>query len=415
MEWLANANLQFRGFWLVVECSSAASFIADVANTWAATGLSMSPSMAGWIQAAPGLSACMLAIPGTMLADAWERRRLMLTVQTLSVVTLTALLMHSVFDQHSTTVLLGLAMLSGACAALMGTTVETFVPGLVPPGLGRPAPSWGALSRDIARTLAALVAGFMLACAGGSATYATALVGAVAALVGMGRLPPVPMAPDSLAEKLIGSLRAELRYARASKDLRHTLRRSGGFFFCAGAGWAMLPLAMRHGAPDEPGLYGLALAGIGAGTAVGRWVLSCGQRRLTADALIGCAGLVMAGTLAALALRPSATVILLLTPLAGTAGVLALILLSRSTRSLFPVWVRGRGRGIYWTAFYGAWAVGSATWGVVGNRVGTDTALVAAAVLLILLTGWGRVRPLPVANHEPSATEAGPKSAPEAD
>lgn len=392
MRSVAFADPPWRWLWLAAACSSAAGVVAAVANTWAVTGLSISPGMAGWIQAAPALPACLLAIPGALLAKVWERRRLMLALQSLSLGVLAALLAQSASGRQSTTSLLGLAILGCGCAALTGTALGAVVPSLVPTEQLGPARRWDALSRDLARMLAAWVAGLVLACLGGSAAYALALAGTVAALVGLARLPPFPVVgPDSLAEEFIGALRAELRYARASRELRRSLSRLAAFFFCAGAGWAMLPLVMRHGAPDAPGLYGLALAGIGGGIAAGRWLLSSWQRWLTADALMGCAGLSMAGALAVLAAGPTTAVALLLMPLVGMADVTVLTLLGRSIRSRFPAWVRGRGRGLYLTVLNGGLAVGCGTWGLVAEYLGVSTALAVSALLLFLVTCWGRL------------------------
>jgi hypothetical protein len=67
----------------------------------------------------------------------------------------------------------------------------------------------------------------------------------------------------------------------------------------------------------------------------------------------------------------------------GACWVLALSLFNVTVQLSTPRWVVGRALSLYQTAAFGGMALGSWIWGLLAERYGADTALLAAAVTMI--------------------------------
>ena len=73
-----------------------------------------------------------------------------------------------------------------------------------------------------------------------------------------------------------------------------------------------------------------------------------------------------------------------------------------------PPWVRARALAIYQLAFNGALAVGSLTWGVLGDRLGLQTTMAIAAILAAAMAVAVRAFGIEAAVTEPEAAPAPP-------
>jgi MFS family permease len=172
-----------------------------------------------------------------------------------------------------------------------------------------------------------------------------------------------------------------IRYARASRPLRRTLLRALLFFGFGSAPWALLPLLAREDLGGSAALYGLMLAGIGAGAVSAALLLPTVRERLTADRLVLAATLLLSAAAMGLAFTDNQTVALIFMPVLGLAWVTVLTSLNVTVQAILPAWVRGRGLAFYLTVFFGAMAAGSLVWGQVAQLSSTQSSLGLAALL----------------------------------
>jgi hypothetical protein len=207
-------------------------------------------------------------------------------------------------------------------------------------------------------------------------------------------------------------LRAGLRYARHSADLRRVLIRAAVFILCASALWALLPVIVRDDLHRGPGDYGFLLGCLGLGAVGGALLLPRSRTLLSNDMQVTAATPLMAIALLIFALRPSMTAGALAMALAGVAWITVVTAFHAGAQASLAPWVRGRGLAVYLLVFFGGLALGSALWGAAAEWFGVRAACLAAAIaLLIGLATTARLRlpagaahPAPPTRHWPAAS-----------
>jgi MFS family permease len=120
------------------------------------------------------------------------------------------------------------------------------------------------------------------------------------------------------------------------------------------------------------------------GAVAGALVLPRLKRDNSMDAVVAVATVVFAGATLALAYVKSFPLLMLAMLLAGGAWLSLLSSLNVAVQTVVPSWVRGRALSVYMLVFYAGLAGGSALWGVVGEHLGTATALMLSAAGMIV-------------------------------
>lgn len=134
-------------------------------------------------------------------------------------------------------------------------------------------------------------------------------------------------------------------------------------------------------------------------------VLPTLRRWLSRDSLVTVASLLYALTLAALGLTRSAPALAVAMLVGGAAWLAVLSSLQVSAQTVAPTWVRSRALAVYMLTCFGALTTGSTLWGAVAQQAGSSTALLAAAlglVLLVPLRGWFELTPGEEVDRSPS-------------
>lgn len=385
----------FAVIWAATVLGNIGTFMRDVSSAWLVTEISTSPASVAMIQAAGTLPFFLLAIPAGVLSDILDRRRLLIALQIVlgSVSSLLAVLAWT--GSVSVESLIVLTFLGGVGAALATPAWQAITPELVPRSDLKGAVALNSLGINIARSIGPALGGFLLAGLGAAAVYGFDVLTYVVvggALLWWRREAD---ADDGLRENFGGALRAGLRYARASHDLHRILWRAVLFFAFASAVWALLPIVARQEIGGGPSFYGLLLGSVGAGAIVGAVLLPRARARLGQDRLVLTATLVTASATALLALTDSEIVAIAATFVLGIAWIAMLTTLNSTMQAILPNWIRGRGLAIYLTAFNGAMAAGSLGWGFLAQEIGTDVALIAAGLSLVVVAVLAHRAPLP--------------------
>jgi len=395
----------FAIIWMASVLGNVGTFMRDVASGWLVTELTPSPAMVAMVQVAGLLPIFLLAIPAGVLADIFDRRKLLIGVQILLACVSAALMALAATGRLTVEALIGLTFLGGIGAALMGPAWQSIVPELVPRGELRSAVALNSLGFNIARSIGPALGGFLLLSVGAAATYGLDVASYVVVIGALLWWRRPAAAADPLRERFPGAFRAGLRYAAASPDLARVLLRALIFFLGASAVWALLPLVARRLLGGDAGFYGLLLGAVGAGAIVGALTLPRLREGLGVERLMLAAAFTAAAVVAGLAIGPPQWMALLLLFVMGGAWIAALTTLNGTMQGVLPNWVRGRGLAIYITVFNGASAAGSLGWGLLAEAAGLREALAVAAVTLAGTALLALRRPLPVgeADLSPSA------------
>lgn len=244
--------------------------------------------------------------------------------------------------------------LVNALWALEGPAWQSLVPELVPKEDLSAAIAANSVGINISRAIGPALAGVLITGIGIVAPfwlYAFSNAGLI--LVFLWWRTSQPPGRPLPTERFTGALRGSLRYVRNNRYLRATLARSVGFFLCASAYWALLPLVSRVQIGGGPEVYGLLLGAIGAGAVGCAFVLPYLRSKLGANGLVGTgeAGTALSLLLFGFAREPATAV--LASIVAGMSWIAVLASLNVSVQVALPDWIRGRGLAMYQTVFFG--------------------------------------------------------------
>jgi MFS family permease len=379
----------FRTLWTASLASNLGTWLQNVGAGWLMTGLTPSPLMAALVQAATTLPVFLLALPAGALADVIDRRRLLLVAQGWMLAAAAALAAITAAGVVTPWLLLALTFALGLGFALNAPAWQAVVPELVPRAEVPAAVALNGVSVNASRAVGPALGGVLVAAAGPEAAFLLNALSFVAVLWVLFRWDR-PAAESALpAERLVGAMRAGVRYVRHAPAFRAVLVRSTAFVSGAAGLWALLPTVARDHVDWGPAAYGVLLGSLGAGAVLGTFLLPAVRRGTTADVVVTGGTVLFAACAAGVALLPALWARCLLLFPAGAAWLAVLTTLNSSAQSLLPAWVRARALSVYLLVFFGGMAAGSVLWGTVAAPLGVPTALLASAGWMVVAVAAG--------------------------
>lgn len=390
--WAPLAVPTFRMLWLAQLGSNIGVWMQTVAAQWFLVEETHSSALVAWVQTASLLPVVLLSLVAGVLADAYDRRALLLLTTVLSTVVATVLTVLAFTDLLTPWLLLLMTFLIGCSTALTSPAWQAIQPELVPREQITAAASLGSVTVNGARAIGPAIGGALVALAGPGLVFglnALSFVGVIVALLVWKR----PSTTVRVREPLGPALRAGLRYVRAGPIVRRILLRSALFAFPASALWALLPVAAQEELGVNSSGYGLLLGLLGVGALVGVAVFPLVRARFSSSVVLAGSALVFGLGMVAVRWWPLAVVLPLLL-FAGAAWIATLTTLNAAAQLSLAPWVRARGMSVYLLVFMGSQAVGSLLWGVLASLWGAGNVLVIGAGLLVLVAASVVVWPL---------------------
>ena len=379
------------------------TWMQRVGQDWLVLQLTGSGTALGVVTGLQFLPTLLLSLWGGLLADRFDKRRLLVVAQ--SVMGVQALVLGLLVVTGSVQVwhVYVLALVLGTASALDIPTRQAFVSELVGPEHVANAVGLNSATFNSARVVGPAVAGGLIAALGGDAdaTGPVFLVNAVsyaAVLAGLLALRPAELHRGRRVARGRGQLREGLRYVRARRDLLVVV----ALVAVVGTVGLNFQLTLALVASDVFGRgaaeYGLLSTALAGGSLLGA-LLAAGRERPRQRTLVGAA--LAFGLLEALVgLAPSYTVFALLLVPTGVA-VLTFTTTANSLMQLgSDASVRGRVMALYILVFLGGTPVGAPVIGWLAENVGVRASLVtaglvtalAAAVAGLLIARWSHLR-----------------------
>jgi MFS family permease len=381
--WAPLAQRMFRWLWLGVLISYIGTWMQTVGAQWLLVDAPNASAVVALVQVANTLPVMLLALPGGVLADSFDRRWLLFVVQAYFFVVGLLLVGLTIAGQMPPALLLVFTFALGIGAAVQLPTWQSSIPELMPRSQLRAATRLEMVGVNLARSAGPALAGVVIAHLGGVpvvfALNALSVVFLAVALLFWRR----PRAGSEVRrERFVPALRAGSRYVWHEPVVRRILFRAVLFIAPATVLWALLPLIARQRLGLGADGYGALFGALGLGAIFGALVLGRVRRHLSTNGLLNAAGFLYAAALAVLVLLPSfwaALVTLVFTGLAWTATISTL---NAELQLFLPAWVRARGLAVYMVVFTGSQATAALVWGLVGTQAGLQaTFLLAAGVV----------------------------------
>ncbi|EFF77631.1 MFS transporter [Achromobacter piechaudii] len=372
----------FRIIWIANLFANLGTWAQSVAAAWIITTEQSSPLMVAMIQVAAAFPLVALSILTGVLADNYDRRKVMLAGMLLELaggvfITILAFagLLHLITLIASVfCIAIGSAVVTPAWQAAVGEQVPREHVGS--------AVLLNSVNFNVARAVGPAIGGLLLGAMGAPWVFLLncvcygALVWAIwrwRRVVPVRRLPP---------EGLLEGVVAALRYTQHSTVTRVVMLRSFAFGLSASALWALLPLLAHEHADGSALLYGYMLGALGVGAILGSVVVRRIRQAWGASALITVAAALLAVCLAALGLTDTLWVAFPALLVSGSCWIGVLATYNTTVQLLVPDWVKARSLALYQTAIFGGLAAGSFMWGHFAGTMGVSGALTTAGIML---------------------------------
>lgn len=377
--WAPLGSRVFRWLWVGVVISYLGVWMQTVGAQWLLVNAPNAGATVALVQTAATLPVMLLALPAGVLADAFDRRWLLITVQVyvfLVAGTLTGLTLAGLVTPA---LMLMFTFLLGIGGAVQLPTWQSVIPELVPRSQLGAATRLEMVGVNFGRSAGPAIAGVLIALLGVPSVFAVNALSVIFLTVALLRWRRAPTESPMRRERFVAALRAGARYAWHEPMVRRILLRAVLFIAPGTALWALLPLVARERLGLDAGGYGALFGALGVGAISAALVVGRIRGRLTTNRLLALAGIVYAAVLVVVVLLPNFVAALVLLVFAGLAWTAVVSTLNAELQMVLPAWVRARGLAIYLVTFTGCLAFASVIWGLVTDRFGVDTAFLVAA------------------------------------
>lgn len=359
------------------------------------TTLTDSQSMVALVTASTSLPIMGLSLFAGVLADNFDRRRIMLIAQILMLVVSVGLTLFTYFNLLTPWSLLIFTFLIGCGGALHNPSWQASIGDIVPREQVPAAVMANGMSFNMMRSVGPALGGLIIVAAGAAAAFAMNALSYVALIVALALWrKPIP-ARSLPRERFARATSAGFHYVSLSPNLLSIILRGFLFGSTAVAVQALLPLIARDLLGGGASTYGFLLGLFGLGAVCGALSNSTIRAKFDNETIVRAT---FVGTaLGSLLLSTGhgmvlASVALLL---CGACWVTTNALLNVSLQLSTPRWVVGRALSFYMMGNAAGMVLGSWAWGSVAESYGLQSALIASASTIILGALAGYKLPLP--------------------
>lgn len=404
-------NPAFRSIWTATQISSLGWLVQTVAISWLMATISASDLMVALVQAASTLPVFLLSILAGAIADNFSRRWVMFAGHCLIALASTTLMISVGLGFVHPWLLLGLGFLAGCGFALNDPAWHASVGDILHKRDIPAAVTLMSVGYNIVRSVGPALGGVILAFFGPLAAFALAALSDLAPLGAIWRTKWKVRTSPLPRERMAMAVHDGLRFTTMSLEIRAAIARATLFGLASISILALLPLVVRDQLKSGPIVYGILLAGFGAGAFIAGMSNGWLRRITSQNRLIAFASVACAACCLCLALTSSVPVAAIALAFGGAGWLITWTGIDVSVQLASPRWVVGRTLSIYYALSAGGMAAGSWIWGSVAQNYSLTSALEGAAGALLLVAAAGIV--LPIRPWEDTDQESSDFPAPE--
>jgi MFS family permease len=374
-------NPVFRALFVAQFVSNVGTWMQSVAAQWFLVEDHSSAVVVALVQTASLGPTLLLGLFAGALADLFDRRRLLIFLQSYAVLVTLALAALTYLGTLTPTSLLLFTLAVGFASALTAPAWQAIQPEVVTREQIPAAATCASVSVNIARVVGPAIGGVVLALTGPAAVFAINAISFAGIIVALMVWRRPKQEPPVEREHFSQAIVTGFRYVVNGPIFRRILLRTALFVFPASALLALLPVAAADRWHMGAGGYGIALGAIGFGAVLAVAVPAPLRQQVSPNALLALSAAGYAVAPLAVVWLPFAAAAPLLV-LSGMTWLVTLTTLNAAAQLHLPQWVRARGLSMYLLVFTGSQAFGSYLWGAIATRAGLDLALILSAALL---------------------------------
>ncbi|MBI4496970.1 MAG: MFS transporter [Chloroflexi bacterium] len=390
----------FRLLWGGTLAASLAQQVQWVASSYLVYEITGSPFLLGLTGLFRALPLFLFSLAGGALADAVDRRKLLLITQSAATLISAGLTLLALESGLEVWHLYAATFLTASTSALFNPSRMALVPRRVPPAVLMNAVTFNTVAQQSSMLVGPVLAGLIVGAWGAAGAYGLCALGfgiSVAASIGLpgGASPAGRERPGSLA-----SVAAGVRFVGKQPALMALLALDFGVTFLAAYRFIM-PVFAKDILGVGPEGLGLLLAAPGAGALVGSVsVIALGNVRHKGALVLGTTALFGLGVIA----FSGSTWVPLSVALAALLGYLdSVSVITRNTIILLmtPDALRGRVQSVVQIVVQGSPALAGLQVGTVAALIGAAPALALGGLLCLGMVGLVRLR-VPALWHAPA-------------
>jgi MFS family permease len=214
----------FRSLWIAWIVANLGIWVQNVSGVWLMTTLSASPVLIALMQTAISFPGFLLGLPSGALADIVDRRRLLMVGLSMMLIAASTLGVLTLLKATTPWLLLVLTFALNLGIALNLPIWLTVMPGLVPRKELSNAVSLGGVGFNIAQAIGPVLGGVIVAAIGPGAVFLFNAALFLLTLVILIRWQSHQRSSVLPGERVIGALRAALRYLGHAPSLQRVLQ-----------------------------------------------------------------------------------------------------------------------------------------------------------------------------------------------
>ncbi|HSL97729.1 MAG TPA: MFS transporter [Candidatus Deferrimicrobiaceae bacterium] len=369
---VALQERDFRIFWLGQLVSVTGTWMQIVAQGWLVFVLSDSPFVLGVAAAARSVPVLFLAFVAGFVADRYDRRRIILASNVVSMIVTAILGILTVTGSVDVATVIAAALLLGLANAFEMPARQSYVAELAGPRSLANAIALNSLLFNSARVLGPTLAGFLVAVVGPGWAFLVNAVSFGPVIVGLllirhAHVPRLGIFAREALPEVVRYLRGEPRVTILLALLASQTIFASGHFILGPA------VAVELGQGAE-GL-GVMLSAAGAGAVVGGLRLAATANRTSRSRLLLTAGLALAVGLVGVWLSQSYAIALVFFVLAGWGAVSFNASANTLIQTIVPDRLRGRIMSLYVMVLLGFMPIAGLLQGAVADRLTSTAAL----------------------------------------
>lgn len=390
----AVRHRNFRLYWIGQIISLVGTWMQTVSQPWLVLLLGGSPIQLGSVLALQFAPALVLAPLGGVLADRVDKRRLLLTTQ--SIAALHAVVLFSLTASGVVQIwqIMLLALALGVVNAIDMPVRQSFAAELVPREDLMNAITLNSASFNLARVVGPAIAGVTLALFGPAFNFAINAVSYGGVLIALLRMNPAAMQPIARPDprpSVRSSLAEGVAYALRTPTVLWPLVLLAGMGTFGMNFQTLLPLFARDTLSLGADGFGALFAAMGVGSLLGSLSLAfIGSRRPLVRLILG-GGLSFVAFEALLGLSRTPQAAFPLIAMVGLSSMLMINTINVIVQRSVPNELRGRVMSLYVMVFAGSTPIGGLLAGTVAQVWGPPAGFLlgaAAATLFIGLVAW---------------------------
>jgi len=381
----------YRRFWLTQFISNIGSWMQVVAQGWLVYRLTNSPLLLGLVGFSSSAPSIFLMLPGGVLADQLDRRkvlRLSQWAQTLAALALSL----SIWTHHINIVqIICASLIVGSAMAFSSPAYQAMVVDLLDDRAHLSnAVAMNSLQFNLSRAIGPLLAGLALSAWGSFWCFFLNALSFLPLIWVLGHLRDRQRrAGATLEQRMMAKLAEGFRYVRGERTVQLLLCVMMASSLCGYPLVTLMPIVARKLFTNDASGLGFLMGSFGAGTLIAALTLAI--RMPPADRMprvIAGATAVFGLAIAAIPFAHVMPVTLAILFVAGAAMVTGFALVNTSIQQRVPDDVRGRVMSMYTYSFFAFLPFGNLLGGVMAESVGlTRTLSVMGGVLVLTAIG----------------------------